>query len=672
VTDGLELARWARTVVRWQPALVAVVLAVPAALAASVVPYRQWDAQAFGMWSRVIAETGGFHQGAIASNLHRPLFYVAQGYLWRWIDDGEWVGRWLSLSFTVLFVVALWLVARRIGSGRDERALLAASAVSVALASSLLALFVASGMTDVPVAATATATAAAVLWRTRAVVRLPLVALAACATVLAKPSGLVALAGVALAAIAFAGRGERRAMLGGLGALCAGGALGLLYHASQASRLNMSLSDFLRTGNSEFYLEQGAAARADAVLEASWLGDAVRLAVLAGLAFAVGRAAGLRPRPALAVAGPASVVWSLLGPVAANGDVPYPLHGPSGLGLVGWAALAATLVAAPLFPVADPLPRRAHVALLLWLVPGATAWVAYRSDDVRLLSPAWAPLILLAGAALAAAAATLGRRRSVAALAPLAALSVLVVANVPSVDGLRRDGWRELLELGPSGWRDRGAIENFAYGPFSYELDLVRANLSPTGRVVSSDARLQYFFPGRAEVRYARTCAELRDAHATMFVLLLGDESVELMHRAGGSADPLAWEQCASPTLHPVGSQDGIYAAYVVGEQPARTPAPEACRVSVTPGQLLDGVFVSGVPYARARAVRDRAAQVGYASAKIERINCGSYRVVVTGIPTPQANQDDFLQESSSVGFHVTIRQPLRYPEVPPDAAASR
>jgi hypothetical protein len=83
---------------------------------------------------------------------------------------------------------------------------------------------------------------------------------------------------------------------------------------------------------------------------------------------------------------------------------------------------------------------------------------------------------------------------------------------------------------------------------------------------------------------------------------------------------------------------------------------------------LLDGVFVDGVPYAEARAVRDRAAEVGYESARIERTGCGAYRVVVTGIPTPQANQDDFLRESASVGFDVEIVPPLRYPEVPPDA----
>ncbi len=149
-----------------------------------------------------------------------------------------------------------------------------------------------------------------------------------------------------------------------------------------------------------------------------------------------------------------------------------------------------------------------------------------------------------------------------------------------------------------------------------------------------------------------------------------GTPPIVTMERINGStADPLAWEQCASPSLHPVGYQEGIYAAYAVGPPPAVTPAPGDCRVTSAPGTLLDGVFVDGVPYAQARALRSRAAAVGYASARIERVGCGAYRVVVVGIPTPKANQDDFLRESSGAGFNVEIRPPLRYPEVAPDAS---
>jgi hypothetical protein len=237
---------------------------------------------------------------------------------------------------------------------------------------------------------------------------------------------------------------------------------------------------------------------------------------------------------------------------------------------------------------------------------------------------------------------------------------------VTSIDGLGSSGWRELADAGPSGWTDRAAMENFAYGPFGDELAFVRRASGPEGRIVSSDVRLTYFFPGRSRVRYAEACSDLANADA--FVLLLGDESVDFMERVHGStANPLAWEQCEEPRVVPVGEQDGIYAVFAVGHRPSPAPTPDDCRVTSAPGSLLDGVFVEDVPYAEARAVRERAAAVGYTVARIERTGCGRYRVVVTGIPMPRANQEDFLRESSGAGFDVEIRPALRYPEVAAD-----
>ena len=301
------------------------------------------------------------------------------------------------------------------------------------------------------------------------------------------------------------------------------------------------------------------------------------------------------------------------------------------------------------------------------------AWIAFRSDEVRFLSPAWPALVLVATSVLGCAALALARARPWLALAPATVLTGLVVANVVSIDGLHRSGWRELAEQGPSGWTDRAAMENFAYGAFADELTFIRRNVGIDGRVVSSDSRLPYFFPGGVRIRYPISCADVADAR--VFVLLLGDESVEFMRRAGGPPDPLAWEQCSSPRVSPVGSQDGIFAAYVVGDPPLNPAAAGDCRVTGVPGTLLDGVFVTGAPYREARAIRERAVAVGYQAARIERTGCGEYQVVVTGIPTPQENQEDFLRESSGAGFDVEIRQPVRYPEVAPDvepAPASR
>jgi len=667
--EGRSLPSWVTAVARWQVAAAALLIAVPAGFVATVVPYRHWDSMAFGLWSKLIATTGDVFpdDGVAPALLHRPLFYVAQGLGWRWLDEGEWVGRWLSLLFGAVFVWAVWWLAGRLTTDADARKLLRPLAASVALASSVIAFHLVAGLSDLPVAACAALAAVALLSRARAWLRLPLVALAASSTVLAKPSGLVALAGVGLACSVLLLPAARRGVVTGLAAFATGAAAGLGYHLAQAHRLGISLVDELSSGNSEFYLDRGAAARTDAVLRVEWLGAGVRIAVLAGVLFSVARVAGARPRVGLAIAGPGAIGLSFAGPLAADGGVPYPFAEPSWLGVVGWLGLAAVLAGAAALARHDPLTRRAHTALLAWLAPGAASWLAFRSDDVRLLSPAWPALVLLAAAVLGCAALALARARPWLALAPATALTTLVIANVTAVDGLGGDSFRDLLEQGRHAWSDPAAMESFAYGPFADELAYVRRTIGHDGTVVSSDARLSYFFPGRAPVMYAGSCADLVEARA--FVLLLGDESVEFMERVHGStADPLAWEQCAAPRLYPVGSQDGIYTVYAVSDPPKPPVSRESCRVTTTPGQLLDGVFVDGVPYAEAKAVRTRAAAVGYQVARIERVGCGSYRVVVTGIPTPQANQDDFLRESSSVGFDVEIREPVRYPEVPPDA----
>src|SRR5207247_10882853 len=138
-------------------------------------------------------------------------------------------------------------------------------------------------------------------------------------------------------------------------------------------------------------------------------------------------------------------------------------------------------------------------ALLLWTAPAAIAWLAYRADATRFLSPAWPALVLAAAAGLAAVALALARLRPVLALAPVAAVALLVVSNVTSIDGPGRSGWPGLLDLGPDGWSSKEQIENYAYGPFSYELIQARENVGPRDRIVSNDGRLTSFFRGRCD-----------------------------------------------------------------------------------------------------------------------------------------------------------------------------
>jgi len=661
--DRVTLPGWIAAVLRWGSFAYAAVFAVVAVFAAVVMPYRLWDSLAFGSWSRSIAEGGDPWSGVPALYLQRPLFYFEQGLAWRILGDDERIGRLVSLSFAVIFVGAVWLLARSLSSNADARATLPPLAAGSVLASAVFATYVAAGMTDVPVAAMVAATGAAVWSERLGFGRVLLVAALAAAAVLTKPTALVALVGLVVAVVVVFGRRSLRT----LGAMGAGVVVALLYDAWQASRLNESVLDFLSAGNDAFWRERGEAARWEALARAEWFGAGLRLLVLYGIAHALARVAGARPQVALGAAAVVAVCWSLTGPIVADGTTPYPFDG-SVPGMAAWLVLAAAMVVAPFFARADIVPRRVYAALLLWLAPMAVAWAWQRADEVRHLAPAWAPIVLLTATALAALTVALARLPA-AALAPATAVGVLVLANVPSIDGLGREGWRGLLELGRSGWTSQAERENYAYGPFSYELNAARKNVGVNDRIVSSNGRLAYFFPGRVEFGYARTCADLEGRR--FFSFLVSGESLEFAQLAGQPTDPLGWLQCVRPRLTMVSEHEGIYAAYVVGEPPARMPTPEDCRISATAGELVDAVFGNGLSYAQARDLRSRAEAIGYTGGlKLERTGCSTFRVVVTGLPTDAAVQTDFKRQAKRAGFDIEYAPGLRYPEVAGDIAA--
>jgi hypothetical protein len=648
-------------VVRWLGLAIAAVFATATVFVAIVMPYRVWDSLAFGSWSRSIAVTGDLWANADALKVSRPLFYVPQGLVWR-VADEEWLGRTLSSAFGAVLVICVWFLARRLSHEHSSKALLPPLAVLALLSSSVFATYVAAGMTDVPVAAAGAATAL-VLWSGLPVrLAVPLTAIAACATILAKPSGLLALVGLAAAGWVLSGRASVPRICG----LGAGVAAGIAYDAWQASRLDVSLTSLLRAGNDDFWLARGDAARLDALVGGAWVGEGTRLLLVLGLAYGIARAVGGGPRLSLRVSTALALVWSVAGPLLADRSLGYPFDG-SVLGVVGWLGIAGALVAASFVVEDDAVSRRTYVALLVWLAPVAILWAWQRPDETRLLAPAWPAFALLAAAALTCASLALLRIRPAAAVVPAAALAVVTVASVVAVDGLGRSGWRDLLDLGPSGWSDRAEIENFAYGPFSYELNLARENVSDADRIVSSDGRLTYFFPGQVEVRYARACDELDGAR--FFSFLSAGESLEFAELARQPTDPLAWIQCAQPSVELVGEQPGIYAAFVVGGPPARAPTADDCHIASTTGQLLDAVFGRELSYSEAAMLRARALEVGFIGTRIERTGCSTFRVVVTGIPADAAVQADFAREAEGVGLPVEYEAAMRYPEVPGDIA---
>src|SRR5260221_12127436 len=170
-------------------ALTAVVL-VLALFVALVLPYGEWDAMSFGTWSRLIADHWPHIRFASvdAASYHRPLFYVLQGWIWGIFGFHPALGRVLSLLFTIVLLASMaWLAAR---SSRNDRTFAAALAVIVLLLVTPLERYCAAGLSDVPAAATVAATAALLLARRLGRAQLPLVAIAATLSVLAKPSAL--------------------------------------------------------------------------------------------------------------------------------------------------------------------------------------------------------------------------------------------------------------------------------------------------------------------------------------------------------------------------------------------------------------------------------------------------------------------------------------------------
>ena len=299
----------------------------------------------------------------------------------------------------------------------------------------------------------------------------------------------------------------------GLVAMASGIALALSYDAWQASRIGRSLTDFLVTARATsstgwtVVLRLGGRARTSRVARpVDPTGDRLRppsrTRARGGHSTTdrTGRcgSVGLSPGPCRR-------------PIGADGGTFYPFDG-SVLGLVAWLVLAAAIGSAPFLALDDPIDRRVHVALLVWLAPTTVVW-AYAP-----CRRGTSPCARLGPSRPAVGCCTrirLGRPGEAAARRlrrPGSRVLLLAVTTAPSIDGLGSSGWCGLLDLGWSGWTDRAQTENYAWGPFSYVVNLTRENVTGSQRIVTSDGRLQYFFPGQVEASYARTCSELEAA----------------------------------------------------------------------------------------------------------------------------------------------------------------
>lgn len=525
---------------------VAVAFLAVAAVLTATLPYHGWDAFAFGEWSRLIGLNGGFHFPQVGpSGLHRPLFYVLQGEVWRIFGYHMALGRFLSLGFAIVLVAAIgWVAARP-----THRALRASVAVMVALIVPDIASHASDGLTDVPAAAMV-ALIAVVLWTVPdSRLRPVLLATVALLAVLAKPSGIVGVGALLLAQLVGDRPTLRRRIERDCLPIAFGLTAGLVYDWTQAIHAHTGLSSFLQAGVSgSFWADRAAAARGDAIYGWRWLGDPLHVVLAYAVAYALLRVGGARHRLAAAIALPAGWTWAWLAPSIA--DHPF-RPGTDWVGIATYV-VAASLVLVIAAPEQDAPARIDLLRLLIWATPAVIVWIHYAAYDTRLLSAAWPPLILLMGTVVTMVILGAAHRAPLLAAIPAAALLALLLSNVYSLDGLGHDGWRQYRAGGLSGLRNPRLMENIALGQFQEELDAVRGLAGPGDRVVGGDGRLGFFFPGRVGYYYPTSCEALTGY--SVFVLLMSDESVEQALAAGAPATESDWAACRSPHLTLVAS----------------------------------------------------------------------------------------------------------------------
>jgi hypothetical protein len=627
----------------------AVVLLGLAILVAVALPYGEWDAMAFGAWSRLIAEHWTTLHFALASALdyQRPLFFVLQGFIWHLFGFHQALGRLLSLSFSVLFVVVVALLASRVAP--QYRRFSAALAVVAVLTAWYFDRYIAAGLTDIPVAAMIGLTAALLCARRLGRARLPLVGLAAALSVLTKPSALPALAGLGIALL-IGRRIDLRRRAFALLAVGLGTVVGLLYQLSQARYVHMGLRAFLSAGTTGgFYPQLADQDRRRVLLDGAWLGPDLRVFLWFGFVYALLRLVRVRHRPAVLVALPIAAVWSWLGPhLSGAHGVRVGILGTGGTTeQVAVLVLAASVLFALDSP-ADAVPDRLRLArLLAWATPTLVLWGMDAVYDTRLLAPAWPPLVLLITWTLLPAFAGAQRRSPWLVVAPAAAMLALVALAAYNINGLGPSGWQELRSGGLSGLNDAAHMRKIGVGgDFAAELDALTPQVGPHDDILTYDGRLEFLYLDQIDLQAPQSCSQL-PGHR-IFVLLEDDEIHTLY---GNRATSAFWQACRNVTLTKVAERPGAFAVFVNG-----TPhsASGGCGVA-TPNDHGLAIEFGRTPTAtEAKALRKHVAALGFIEAKIEQLGCSLYRVVETGVPNQQVGQS-ILAEAKRANIPATL-----------------
>ena len=609
-------------VYRWTALAATLVAATVFCCAVAVaveLPLGDWDSLAFGTWGRSIAEHWPHLRFASAgpADYQRPVFYVLEGTLWRIFGFHESLARLLGVAFGVLLAAALAYTAART-TPRRYAAAAAAIVVGLLLAVSPFERFVVAGLSDIPVAAMLAVTGALALVRRRDRVRLPLLALSACLAVLTKPTALASLVGLAAAVLVGSRAGLSRRSPAAA-AIAAGTFVALVYDGVQAHLSRIGLRTFLTFGTDGFYASLAAQHRRRELLDESWLGPGLRVLLIFAVVYGLVRL--VRPhRPAVAAAFVLAAAWSVLGPrLAGTGSGLVP--GVTGFERVVVLVTAASLLFALAAPAEAVVQTLDVVRLLVWLAPPLVVWFLYSDYDIRLLSAAWPPLVLLLTSTFVPALAGAAHYETRLAAIPAAAVLALGAYGSVQLAGFGSDGWHRFT----SGFGDSHALRDLALGgDFAAELDAVQPEARWAATIVTADSRLAFYYPRKVRLEPPTSCAQL-DRSAAL-VLLESDEERALY---GNKAQPGYWQACRHPTPLLVAERPGAFAILTTGRPVA---AAGGCGVAPPSGLAVEfGTFPS--PRA-AQADLARVKAVGFVQATVQRLGCSTYAVLETGIPS--------------------------------------
>lgn len=352
------------------------------------IPFQEWDAYSSGTWAVLVAQGSSLFPPEVDPILRqRPVVYLGEGLIWRALGHVSMrAGRVYSLLYSILLVVATYLVGRSLGGSRR----LALLAATLAAASPLVTEQVSSTLTDIPAAAfvwlaflsarKATLGARAVWWWASAV----LCALALLTKLTVAPLIAFLLVAAVLPGARRMSKGEVARAAAAFGTLAAAT---LLYFND--ARDGVSWTNFAYGWAGPYYSHLAEPYRISNLREVQWFGVFVSGALVLALAASAARALRGRGPVASAMAWLVFVAGAVYVVVGSRG-LTVPLRAFDAGSRDRWLAstpeLAALVVVALLSGARRPTGRRPFgIELLLPCAPFVLIWWWKLGYDRRFL-----------------------------------------------------------------------------------------------------------------------------------------------------------------------------------------------------------------------------------------------------------------------------------------------